>query len=92
MSKRSPLEDPETALALWRRFRRLMAWMFLTTVTVVIGTMTMLYREVGMVSIHFYIAIAIGLSFAMLLMAGLMGLVFLSNASGHDASVDDREE
>jgi hypothetical protein len=37
----------------------------------------------------FYIAVAIGVSFAMLLMSGLMGLVFLSSASGHDEQVTD---
>jgi hypothetical protein len=38
----------------------------------------------GLVSIHFYIATALGVTFAMMLMAVLMGLAFLSNTSGHD--------
>ena len=66
-----------------------MRWMFLVTVTTVIGAMTVLYRQEGMVSIHFYIATAIGMSFAMLLMSALMGLVFLSSGTGHDESVID---
>ncbi|NBC37988.1 hypothetical protein GTZ99_15640 [Novosphingobium sp. FSY-8] len=89
MSSRSPFDDPEKAAYVWRRFRRLMAWMMLVTITVVIGAISVLYRQEGMVSIHFYIAVAIGIAFAMLLMAGLMGLVFLSNNSGHDDSVID---
>lgn len=90
----SPLDDPATALAIWTRFRRLMRWMFLTTLATVIGALSILYRQEGRVSIHFYIAVAVGIAFAMLLMSGLMGLVFLSNASGHDAAVSksDAEE
>jgi hypothetical protein len=83
----SPFDDPATALAIWTRFRRLMRWMFLTTLATVIGALTILYRQDGRVSIHFYIAVAVGIAFCMLLTSGLMGLVFLSNASGHDASV-----
>lgn len=90
----SPLDDPATALAIWTRFRRLMRWMFLTTLATVIGALTILYRQEGRVSIHFYIAVAVGIAFAMLLTSGLMGLVFLSNASGHDEAVNksDAEE
>ena len=54
-----------------------------------IGALSVLYKQEGMVSVHFYIAVAIGISFAMLLMAALMGLVFLSSGSGHDESVID---
>ena len=41
-------------------------------------------RELGFVSIHFYIATGLGVAFAMMLMGALMGLVFLSSGSGHD--------
>ena len=85
----SPLDDPETAAYAWARYRRLMRWMMLFTVTMVIGALTMLYRSNGMVSIHFYIATALGIGFAMLLMSALMGLVFLSSGTGHDASIAD---
>lgn len=85
----SPLDDPETAAYAWARYRRLMRWMMLVTVTMVIGALTMLYRSNGMVSIHFYIATALGIGFAMLLMSALMGLVFLSSGTGHDASIAD---
>lgn len=88
----SPFDDPERAAAAWARFRRIMRWMFLVTITTVIGALTVLYRQEGMVSPHFYIAVAIGMAFSMLLMSALMGLVFLSSGSGHDESVDDRKE
>ena len=44
----------------------------------------------GAISVHFYIAVALGIAFTMLLGGGLMGLVFLSNGTGHDESVDNR--
>lgn len=86
---RSPLDDPDQAAHAWARYRRLMRYMFAGTVVVVIVALTLLYREVGMVSVHFFIATALGIGFAMLLMSALMGLVFLSNGTGHDASVDN---
>ena len=89
MIPRSPLDDPETAAFAWARFRRLMRWMMLVTVTMVVGAMVVLYRENGLVSVHFYIATALGIGFAMLLMSALMGLVFLSHGTGHDDAVVD---
>lgn len=87
--QRSPLDDPQQAAHAWARYRRLMRWMFGVTVLVVIVALALLYREVGMVSVHFFIATALGIGFAMLLMSALMGLVFLSNGTGHDAAVDN---
>lgn len=85
MGSRSPLDDPRVAAFAWARYRRLMRWMMLVTVTMVIGALVALYRSNdGFVSIHFYIATALGIGFAMLLMSALMGLVFLSSGTGHD--------
>jgi hypothetical protein len=92
MSRKSPLDDPKVAAFAWARFKRLMRWMMLVTLTMVVGALVLLYRENGLVSIHFYIATALGISFAMLLMSALMGLVFLSNGTGHDSSVAERGE
>ena len=89
MVPKSPLDDPETAAFAWARFRRLMRWMMLVTITMVIGSMVVLYRSNGLVSVHFYIATALGIGFAMLLMSALMGLVFLSAGTGHDDSIID---
>lgn len=89
MLPRSPLEDPDTAVYAWARYKRLMRWMMLATVTTVVIAMIALYNKIGMPSIHMYIAVALGISFAMLLMSALMGLVFLSSTSGHDAAIID---
>lgn len=92
MDRRSPLDDPQTAAFAWARYRRLMKWMFLLTVTAVIGALAEFYRENGFVSIHFYIATALGIGAMMLLTSALMGLVFLSNGTGHDAVISPHED
>ena len=66
-----------------------MRLMFGLTTGIVIIAMALLYREVGMVSVHFFIATALGIGAGMLLMSVLMGLVFLSAGTGHDESVDN---
>lgn len=92
MTPKSPLEDPEKAAFAWARYRRLMRFMFLLTVGVVIIALSLLYTREGVESVHFYIAVALGIGFSMLLTSALMGLVFLSNGTGHDAAIDDRIE
>lgn len=89
MVPRSPLDDPKFAQFAWARYRRLMRWMLLVTVTMVVGAVVALYRSNGPVSIHLYIAAALGIGAAMLLMSALMGLVFLSSGTGHDESIVD---
>lgn len=85
----SPLEDAEKAVHAWARYLRIMRWMMVVTVGLVIASVILLYRSNGMVSVHFYIATALGIGFTMLLASALMGLVFLSSGTGHDESVVD---
>jgi hypothetical protein len=92
MGVKSPLDDPQVAAFAWARYKRLMRWMMLVTLTMVIGAVVVLYRQNGLISIHFYIATALGISFAMLLMSALMGLVFLSNGTGHDQALSDQAD
>ncbi len=89
MIPRSPLDDPENAAFAWSRYRRVMRWMMLVTVTMVAGSVWLLYRSNGEVSVHLYIAAALGVGFTMLLTSGLMGLMFLSSGTGHDESIVD---
>jgi len=91
MTQRSPLDDPATAAHAWARYRRLMRFMMIITTVMVLGSFVALYRENGLVSAHLYIAAALGIGFSMLLMSALMGLVFLSNGTGHDAAVSDSQ-
>ena len=46
MSRKSPLDDPEVAAFAWARFRRLMRWMMLVTLTLVYGALAVV--EVGL--------------------------------------------
>lgn len=89
MTRHSPLDDPQIAAHAWARFKRLMRWMFGVTVLVVLAFLAFLYTREGPISIHFYIATALGVGFATMLMSALMGLVFLSSGTGHDESVRD---
>ncbi len=89
MVRPSPLDDPAMAAFAWARYRRLMWWMTGFTTLIVIVACIFLYTRHGLISIHLYIAAALGVAFAMLLTAGLMGLVFLSSGTGHDESIDD---
>lgn len=85
----SPLDDPDKAAFAWARYRKLMRWMVGFTLAIIVLAMAFLYRSNGFVSIHFYIATALGIGFAMTLMSALMGLVFLSAGTGHDDAIID---
>ena len=89
MTRKSPLDDPAAAAFAWARYRRIMRAMFLLTLGLVAISLALLYKFGGDVSIHFYIATALGVGFVMLLTSALMGLVFLSSGTGHDESVDN---
>jgi uncharacterized membrane protein len=92
MLPRSPLDDPDKAAHAWARYMMIMRWMMLVTVGLVIVAVVLLYKSNGMVSIHFYIATALGVGFTMLLASALMGLVFLSSGTGHDEAIEDLQE
>ncbi len=89
MVPQSPLEDPDNASYAWDRYKRLMWFMLALTVGVVVLALWFMYDGDSAVSVHYYIAIALGISFTMLLTGALMGLVFLSSGTGHDESVTD---
>lgn len=59
------------------------------TAAVVVAVLVLLNHLHDALSIHFYIATGLGIGAAMMLMAALMGLVFLSNGTGHDDSIED---
>jgi hypothetical protein len=90
MVQKSPLDDPANAAHAWARYRQIMKLLMLATVITVAVALGLLFAFNGAVSVHYYIAAALGISFTMLLGGGLMGLAFLSNGTGHDESVDNR--
>ncbi|MBU2587804.1 MAG: hypothetical protein KJ872_06780 [Alphaproteobacteria bacterium] len=90
MTRKSPLDDPVNAAHAWARYRQIMKWLMAATTLTVGIAITILFAYNGMISVHFYIAVAMGISLTMLLGGALMGLVFLSNGTGHDESVDNK--
>ncbi|MGN3974672.1 hypothetical protein [Tsuneonella sp. SYSU-LHT278] len=95
MNQPSPLDDPENAAFAWARWKRMMRFMAAITLAAVIAVLTYVWVALPGVSVHFYIAVGLGVGLSMLLMSALMGLVFMSNGTGHDQSVvdplDDRD-
>jgi hypothetical protein len=89
MTKPSRLDDPEYANFAWSRYWHLMRWMAIFTFSMAAIVLGFFYSQYGMISMHFYIAVAGCIIFTVLLTAALMGLVFLSSGSGHDDSIDD---
>lgn len=89
MARPSPLDDSTTARFAWKRWRRLMAFMAVVTLATVAVAFAYFHSLGEPVSIHFYIAIGLGITLMMLLTGALMGLVFLSNGTGHDDVVGE---
>ena len=87
MPPKSPLDDPEQAAFAWARYKRIMRFMLLLTILVVGAAMLAIFWSEAEVSPHFFIAVALGIGMTMLLASALMGLVFLSNGTGHDESI-----
>ncbi|MXP28044.1 hypothetical protein GRI58_04310 [Porphyrobacter algicida] len=88
MPSKSPLDDPETAAYAWRRFRRLMLLVAATTAVTIAVALLWLHSLTEPVSIHYYIAAALGIGITMMMGGALMGLMFLSSGTGHDDSVE----
>lgn len=89
MARKSPLDDAQTAAFAWARWRRIMRLIALITAVMIAIALAWLASSGEPVSLHFYIATALGIGATMLLTGALMGLVFLSNGTGHDHSVGE---
>ncbi|MBC2670042.1 hypothetical protein ACFOON_10295 [Novosphingobium piscinae] len=85
----SPLDDPHNAAHAWGRYKRMMRLAGWITLAIVVAVLAWLWQENGLVSINLYIASALGIGGTVLLTVALMGLVFLSSGTGHDAAVVD---
>lgn len=81
--RRSPA-DYERAASAWARYKAMMKWMALAAFVSVLLALIYLKSSGEPVPIHMAIATIAGVGFSVLLGTALMGLVFLSNNSGHD--------
>jgi len=71
----------------WRGFRRLMALMAIIAVTTIGVALAVLRAEGAVLRPHFVVALTLGIGVSLLLAGALMGLVFVSARSGHDATI-----
>lgn len=76
----------------WRRFRRLMLLMLVLGVGSAAAAVAWALHDGVPFHLHFVLAMGGGIILSLLLAGALMGLVFLSNASGHDAAVSQPDE
>ena len=85
--------DPHSVHApAWAHFRRMMRWTAELALGMIALVWVILFHEFGMVSIHLYIASALGIGLMIMLLGALMGLVFLSHRTGHDDTIQDHHE
>jgi RsiW-degrading membrane proteinase PrsW (M82 family) len=69
-----------------------MSWMATAAVVAVLLALIYLKSSGDPVSLHMVIATALGVGLSVLLGTALMGLVFLSNRSGHDEQASGKGE
>ncbi len=77
----APYEGHDLA---WARYKRLMRWMALVAVAASALALAYLSAQ-GELRLHMAIATIAGVGFSVLIGTALMGLIFLSNRTGHDA-------
>jgi hypothetical protein len=81
---RRPAPDYQRAAGAWARYKRMMKWMALAAFVSVLLALVYLKSSGDPVPIHMMIATIAGVGLTVLVGTALMGLVFLSNSSGHD--------
>ncbi len=80
-----PAQDAhDDAPLAWARYRAFMGWMALLALVVALLAVAWLATGDEPLRLHMVIATILGVGFTMLVGTGLMGLVFLSNRTGHD--------
>lgn len=77
------LPDSGRAAFAWRQFRKSMRWTMLAAGLMIILSLLWLWST-GPVSLHMLVATALGVGFSVFVAGALMGLLFLSDTSGHD--------
>jgi len=76
----------------WPRFRRHMAWSLLTGLASAIVALWWIEQHGTALNLHLMVALGGGILLSVLLAGALMGLVFVSNRSGHDQQVHDQRD
>lgn len=76
----------------WRRYWRMLGAMSALAVLIAAATLFYLNARGTPLPLPAVLAIGLGLTLTLVVAAALMGLVFLSHRSGHDARADSRDE
>lgn len=82
-------DSPTAGAGAWHRFRRLLAVVAVVAVVTVAAALAVLDAEGVVLRPTVVIALTLGIGGSVLLAGALMGLVFVSAASGHDDAVKD---
>ena len=93
MPQHDPIPEPlERSALAWARYRRMMKWMVLAAALTVAATLLWLSTTGNPMPAHMIVATIAGVGLTVLVGTGLMGLVFLSNSSGHDDAASGRSD
>jgi uncharacterized protein (DUF2062 family) len=76
----------------WLRYTKMMRWMALVALAAVIAALAYLKATGTPMPLHMVIATSLGVFLTILVDTGLMGLVFLSDSSGHDDAASGRSD
>ena len=76
--------DYGRAQAAWKRYWAIMRWMVLLSIVTILLSLIYLKRSGEPLPIPMVIATVAGVGLTILVGTGLMGLLFVSNRSGHD--------
>jgi hypothetical protein len=92
MEQRRGLSDPDAARFAWRRFRTILWYMNLASLGFAAAGVAMIWYASDGVPWIFAALSFVGIYATLLMAATLMGLMFLSNGTGHDEHVMDLSE
>jgi hypothetical protein len=76
--------DYERAAVAWARYKRMMRWMVLLAAATAGLSLLWLKQSGAPLPLHLVVATIAGVGLTILVGTGLMGLIFLSNRTGHD--------
>ena len=86
---KSGFDDPRSAAFGWARFKRTLWWMAGVAALASAVAVAAMRWSLGWIGIHIAIATVLGTFCTIMMTAALMGLMFLSSASGHDERAGD---
>ncbi|HEX6375367.1 MAG TPA: hypothetical protein VFZ91_06570 [Allosphingosinicella sp.] len=91
MPQHDPIPPKSIASALdWSRYRRMMKWMALAAAIAVAAALAYLRSRSEVMPLSMVIATIAGVGLSVLLGTALMGLLFLSDHSGHDEAASGK--